>query len=54
MTDAYTFTEAAIERGAQALAEAINGGRWQDYTREQREVWRRRVRLALEGDKADG
>ena len=38
------LTPAALERAAQALAEACNGGQWHThYTPTQRALWMRRV-----------
>ncbi len=47
-SDRYRLTPAAIENGARALAEAVNGGSWdKDYTHWQKALWRRRVRAAM-------
>lgn len=43
------LTKEAFERVAATLAVACNGGSWQtDYTEEQRELWRRRLRRIAE------
>ena len=43
-----TLTSEAVERGARALEEAINGGSWNaDYTDQQRALWRARVLVAV-------
>ena len=42
------MTEAQIEAEARAMAEAVNGGRWDaDYTEAQQAGWRLKVRWAL-------
>jgi hypothetical protein len=47
------YTKEAVERGAKALAEALNGGAWEvDYTPTQQELWRSRVRAMANA--ADG
>lgn len=47
----HNLTPAAIETGARALAEAVNGGSWdRDYTSAQKNVWRRRVVAAMKAD----
>lgn len=43
------LTNEAVEKGAKALAEALNGGAWEThYTAEQKELWRERVRVAMQ------
>jgi hypothetical protein len=43
------LTEAALERAAMALAQAIHGGSWIfDYPETQRQVWRNRVIAAMD------
>ncbi len=49
------LTEDAVERGARALAEALNGGAWDtNYAPGQKTLWRARVIKALEHAPADG
>ncbi len=43
----YTLTADAFQNAAKALAEAVNGGKWDDYTAAQKEIWRERVRRGL-------
>lgn len=51
MSEKHNLTPAAIEVGARALAEAVNGGSWdQDYTHIQKQLWRRRVAAAMKAD----
>lgn len=51
MFERHNLTPAAIEVGAQALAEAVNGGSWdRDYTHSQKALWRRRVVAAMKVD----
>ena len=47
------LTEKDFEIAAIALAQVVNGGSWEfDYTEEQREEWRARLRRALEAAEA--
>lgn len=47
----HGLTPAAIETGARALAEALNGGSWDThYTAAQKALWRRRVLAAMKVD----
>jgi hypothetical protein len=42
------LTFRGINRAAQAMAESLNGGQWMlDYTDQQRDLWRNRVRAAF-------
>lgn len=42
------LTPDARELAAQALAEVVNGGKWDsDYTPDQKQLWRRRVDVAM-------
>lgn len=44
----YPPTPSGLEIAAAKLAEWCNGGRWdRDYTEEQKNLWRGRVRIAL-------
>ena len=44
----YTLTADAFEAAAKGLAEAVNGGDWsKDYTEQQRDVWRKRLKNGL-------
>ena len=50
-SESYPLTPAAIEAGARALAEAVNGGTWEThYTAAQKALWRRRVVVAMKAD----
>lgn len=43
-----SLTPEAIERAAAALAVACNGGDWsRDYTDQQKDLWRARVKRAM-------
>ena len=48
MTMGYTLTADAFEAASAKLAEAVNGGKWEtDYTHNQREMWRERLKSGL-------
>jgi hypothetical protein len=43
-----TLTAKAVEKGAKALALALNGGEWDThYTEKQKDLWRARVLAAM-------
>lgn len=51
MESRHGLTSTAIEAGARALAEAVNGGSWdKDYAQWQKALWRRRVVAAMKVD----
>jgi hypothetical protein len=44
----YTLTAEAFESATKALAEAVNGGKWdRDYTPEQKTLWRDKTARGL-------